>query len=145
MNFFTFFVTLVVAAFTTLVAADTLQYDTAYDDASASLSTVACSDGSNGLLTRGFPTFGSLPSFPNIGAFGAVEGWNSANCGTCWQVTYSSNGVSTTVNVLAVDHAGDGLINVSEEAMNTLTNGNAVAFGAVTVTSVQVDSSACGL
>ncbi|KAF8823757.1 hypothetical protein HHX47_DHR9000512 [Lentinula edodes] len=145
MNFFTFFVTVVVAAFATLVAADTLQYDTAYDDASASLSTVACSDGSNGLLTRGFPTFGSLPSFPNIGAFGAVEGWNSANCGTCWQVTYSSNGVSTTVNVLAVDHAGDGLINVSEEAMNTLTNGNAVALGAVTVTSVQVDSSACGL
>ncbi|KAJ4475594.1 Cerato-platanin [Lentinula aciculospora] len=145
MNFFTLFFTVVVAAFATLVAADTLQYDTAYDDASASLSTVACSDGANGLLTKGYPTFGSLPSFPNIGAFGAIEGWNSANCGTCWQVTYSFNGVSTTLNVLAIDHAGEGLINVSEEAMNTLTNGNAVAFGAVTVSSVEVDASACGM
>ncbi|KAJ3984106.1 Cerato-platanin [Lentinula detonsa] len=145
MNFFAFFVTVVIAAFAGLATADTLQYDTAYDDANASLSTVACSDGSNGLLTKGYTTFGSLPSNPNIGAFGAIEGYNSANCGTCWQITYSSNGASTTLNVLAIDHAGEGLINVSEEAMNTLTNGNAVAFGAVTVSAVQVDASSCGL
>ncbi|KAJ3740468.1 Cerato-platanin [Lentinula detonsa] len=145
MNFFAFFVTVVIAAFAGLATADTLQYDTAYDDANASLSTVACSDGSNGLLTKGYSTFGSLSSFPNIGAFGAIEGYNSANCGTCWQITYSSNGASTTLNVLAIDHAGEGLINVSEEAMNTLTNGNAVAFGAVTVSAVQVDASGCGM
>ncbi|KAJ3994697.1 Cerato-platanin [Lentinula boryana] len=145
MNFFAFFVTVVIAALAGLATADTLQYDTAYDDASGSLSTVACSDGTNGLLTKGYTTFASLPSFPNIGAFGVVEGYNSVNCGTCWQITYSSNGASTTLNVLAVDHAGEGLINVSEEAMNTLTNGNAVAFGAVTVSAVQVDASVCGI
>ncbi|KAJ3817895.1 Cerato-platanin [Lentinula raphanica] len=145
MNFYTLFITVVISAFAGLAAADTLQYDTAYDDSSASLATVACSDGTNGLLTKGYTTFGSLPTFPNIGAFGAVEGYNSANCGTCWQITYTSNGASTTINALAVDHAGEGLINVSEAAMNTLTNDNAVAFGAVSVSAVQVDGSACGM
>lgn len=48
---------------------DTLRYDTTYDNAGQSLSTVTCSDGTNGLLTKGFTTFGSLPTFPNIGAF----------------------------------------------------------------------------
>ncbi|KAE9395989.1 hypothetical protein BT96DRAFT_997155 [Gymnopus androsaceus JB14] len=54
------------------------------------------------------PTFDSLPSLPNNGAFSAVAGWNSAN---------------------SIDHAGKGLMNVSEKAMNNLTNGNA-ALGA---------------
>ncbi|KAF5362779.1 hypothetical protein D9757_011003 [Collybiopsis confluens] len=145
MKFFTsVFISAVAAA--TLAAAETLQYDPAYDVGSSSLATVACSDGANGLLTKGFSTFDSLPNFPNIGAFGQVAGFNSANCGTCWQVTYTaSNGDSETLNILAVDHAGQGLINVSEEAMNTLTGGNAVAFGAVPVDIVQVASSACGL
>ncbi|KAF9059687.1 cerato-platanin-related secreted protein [Rhodocollybia butyracea] len=141
-----FFALVLSVALASLAAADTLQYDPAYDVEGASLTTVACSDGANGLITRGFSTFKSLPSFPNIGAFSAVSGWNSTNCGTCWEVTYTNAaGESTSLNVLAVDHAGDGLINVSEEAMNTLTDNNAVAFGAVPVTSVQVDASACGL
>ncbi|KAJ3725415.1 Cerato-platanin, partial [Lentinula raphanica] len=101
----------------------TLQYDAAYDDSSASLATVACSDGTNGLLTQGYTTFGSLPTFPNIGALGAMEGYSSSSCGTCWQITYASNGASTTINALAIDHAGEELINVSEAAMNALTNG----------------------
>lgn len=143
-----FFTSLFVsAAAAVLGAAETLQYDPAYDMGSSSLTTVACSDGPNGLITKGFTTFSSLPTFPNIGAFAQVEGWDSASCGTCWQVTYTSSDGTTsqTLNVLAVDHAGDGLINVSEEAMNTLTGGNAVAFGAVPVSVVQVDASACGL
>ncbi|GAW03658.1 cerato-platanin 6 [Lentinula edodes] len=126
MKFFSLFVPAIVAAF---VAADTLQYDPIYDQGSESLDVVACSDGANGLLTKGFTTFNSLPTFPNIGAFGAVTGWNSPECGTCWQIVYTnSNGAQTTLNAIAVDHAGAGLINLSEEAMNTLTNGNAVQF-----------------
>jgi len=144
MKFVSLFIPAIVAAFT---VADTLQYDPIYDDGSESLDVVACSDGANGLLTKGFTTFSSLPTFPNIGAFAAVEAWNSPNCGTCWQVVYTdSNGVSSApLNVIAVDHAGAGLINVSEEAMNTLTGGNAVQFGAVQVTATQIAASACGL
>lgn len=121
-------------------ASVTVSYDNAYDDSGASLDTVACSDGSNGLLTKHFTTFGSLPSFPRVGGAAAVAGWNSPNCGTCWQLTY--NGVS--VNVLAIDHTDEGF-NISEEAMNLLTNGQAVDLGRVTATATQVAASVCGL
>lgn len=67
-------------------------------------------------------------------------GWNSPNCGSCWQLTYNK----TTINVLAIDHAGSGF-NIAKEAMNKLTNGQADALGVVQVTSSQVDASVCGL
>ena len=118
----------------------TLSYDETYDKSSGSLSTVACSDGSHGLLTKGFSTFGSLPHFPNIGGAAAIAGWNSASCGTCWQLTY--NGKS--INVLAVDHADAGF-NIALEAMNTLTGGQAVFLGRVDATAKQVAASQCGL
>ncbi len=117
-----------------------VSWDSTYDEAGASLATVACSDGANGLLTKGFTTFGSLPHFPSIGGAPAVGGWNSAACGTCWQLTF--NGKS--INVLAIDVGQDGF-NLSEEAMNTLTNGQAVALGRVDATATQVAASACGL
>ena len=50
----TAFGTALALLFTTAAAQGvTLSYDTAYDDASTSLATVACSDGANGLLTKG--------------------------------------------------------------------------------------------
>ncbi|KAJ7284920.1 immunomodulatory protein [Mycena rebaudengoi] len=123
----------------------TLAYDEHYDVASNSLDIVACSDGPNGLETRGFTTLGSLPHFPLIGAAVAVAGWNSPNCGTCWKLTYTNaTGVAKSINVLAVDHAGAGF-NIALSAMNTLTNNQAVKLGRVDVQSVQVASSVCGL
>ena len=117
-----------------------VSYDQTYDNSGQSLSTVACSDGPNGLLTKGFTTFGSLPQFPNIGGAAAVAGWNSAQCGSCWQLTY--NGKS--INVLAIDHADSGF-NLALGAMNTLTNGNAQFLGRINAQAQQVDASACGL
>ncbi|GAW06681.1 cerato-platanin 7 [Lentinula edodes] len=108
---FSVFVPILTAA-TTL--ADQLRFDTTYDNANQSLSTVACSDGVNGLLTKGFTTFGSLPTFPNIGGASAVTGFNSPN----WD--------STTLSILAID-VGSGFV-VSQEAMDNLTNDNAVAL-----------------
>jgi hypothetical protein len=145
MKFFTILAPLALSVLPSIVSAVTLAYDTAYDKSSGSLTTVACSDGSNGLITRGFTTFGSLPKFPHIGAASAVTGWNSPNCGTCWQVTYvNGQGVSKSINVLAIDVAGAGF-NVALSAMNELTGGNAVQFGRVDVTSKQVAASVCGL
>lgn len=145
--FLTYF-TFITVTLTSLVAAQTTQtirYDTGYDVASNSLSTVACSDGTNGLLTKGYTTFGSLPDFPYIGAAGAVETYNSENCGTCWRLTYTpSSGTSYSVVVLAIDHADDGF-NISEEALNELTGGQAEAVGTVQATVEQVDASECGL
>jgi hypothetical protein len=117
-----------------------LSYDTVYDNKSGSLDTVACSDGSNGLVTKGYSTFGSLKNFPNIGGAFAIKDWNSASCGTCWALTYKN----TTINVLAIDVAKDGF-NVGLTAMNKITNGTAVHDGIVDVTYKQVNASACGL
>ncbi|KAI0781477.1 immunomodulatory protein [Trametes elegans] len=118
----------------------TVSYDEAYDKGSSSLATVACSDGSHGLLKKGFSTFSSLPHFPNIGGTAAVGGWNSAKCGTCWQLSYKGR----SVNVLAVDHAQSGW-NVARGAMDALTGGKAKQLGRIEATAKQVDKSKCGL
>lgn len=116
---------------------ETLSYDTSYDDTTLSLSSVACSDGTNGLETKGYTTLGSLPTFPNVGGVYSVTGYNSVACGTCYNVTYGSK----TVTILAVK-AG---FTISETAMNTLTGNLAVELGRVDVTATQVNASACGL
>lgn len=124
----------------------TVSYTSVYDVSSNSLDTVACSDGANGLETKNYTTFGSLPKFPYIGGASAVAGWNSANCGTCWQLTYTntSSGSTRSINVLVIDYTTSGF-NIAEEAMNDLTNGQAGKLGRINATSKQVASSICGL
>ncbi|EPE08632.1 epl1 protein [Ophiostoma piceae UAMH 11346] len=118
-----------------------LSYDQGYDDASRSLTVVSCSDGANGLISRyGWQTQGEIPRFPYIGGSETIPGWNSPNCGLCWQLTY--NGKS--IYVLAIDHAASGL-NIGLTAMNELTNNQAVNLGRVDVTAVQTAASNCGL
>ncbi|KAI0130254.1 Cerato-platanin [Xylariales sp. AK1849] len=128
-------------SFAAAASAASVAYDTGYDLGSRSMTEVACSDGANGLITRyGWQTQGAIPDFPYIGAAEAVEGWNSANCGTCWELSYQGK----TINVLAIDHAASGF-NIALDAMNALTNGQATALGRVDATATQVDVSACGL
>ncbi|KIY50651.1 epl1 protein [Fistulina hepatica ATCC 64428] len=140
MKFLAAFSALLAAAAT--AAAVSLSYDQTYDGASTSLTTVACSDGTHGLITEGYSTFGSLPDFPYIGGADAITGWNSANCGTCWTLYYPDTGRS--INVLAIDHADSGF-NIALEAMNDLTNNQAVFLGRIDVTATQVAVSNCGL
>ncbi|KAI8626979.1 eliciting plant response-like protein [Xylariaceae sp. FL1651] len=130
-----------ILSLTAATSAITVAYDQGYDDASRSMTAVACSDGVNGLMTRyGWTTQGQIPHFPYIGAAEAVAGWNSPNCGTCWQLSWNGR----SIHVLAVDHAGAGF-NVALAAMNDLTNGQAVALGRIDASAVQVDKSVCGL
>ncbi|KAF9026716.1 cerato-platanin-like protein [Hymenopellis radicata] len=133
----------------TLLPAYTLAVSLGYDDnygvGSNSLSTVACSDGPNGLMTRGFTTFDSLPTFPHIVSTSDVEGWNSAQCGRCYELTYTNaQGAASSIVVTAVDHAVSGFY-TSTQALDELTNGNAVAFGTVDVVATVVDAGRCGL
>ncbi|KAG6843634.1 hypothetical protein H0H87_002213 [Tephrocybe sp. NHM501043] len=128
----------------TLALGVTLSYDETYDNASGSLTTVACSNGPNGLITAGFTNFGSLPNFPHIGGAAAVAGFNSPNCGSCWNLTYTNTkGVSKSIQVTAIDHAAAGF-NIALAAMNELTNNQAVFLGRVDVAAAQVDASVCG-
>ncbi|KAG9228641.1 Cerato-platanin [Amylocarpus encephaloides] len=129
-----------IASFLAAASAITVSYDTGYDIASRSLSLVACSDGSNGLLTKGFSTQGSLPKFPHIGGASTIAGWNSASCGSCYTLSFQGH----SINVLAIDHAGQGF-NIALAAMNELTGNRAVALGRVDAQWSQVDKSVCGL
>ncbi|KAI9000591.1 cerato-platanin-like secreted protein [Trametes punicea] len=113
-------------------------FDPVFDNKSNSLNKVACSNGHNGLESKGYTTFGSLPD-QWIGGVQAIAGWNSPNCGTCWQISYNN----VTINMLAVDHTDSG-VNVGEVAMNKFTNGHAVQRGVIHAHVKEVDPSNCG-
>lgn len=140
MKFTSTVISLLAVTLPVIAQTETLSYDNTYDNPNLSLSTVACSNGPNGLMTKGYTTLGQLPTFPNVGGVYTVTGWDSAYCGTCYNVTYGSK----TITVLAVDVATAGF-NVAEAAMNTLTGNQAEFLGRVSVTSVEVNASLCGL
>ncbi|KAJ9295961.1 hypothetical protein DTO271G3_5536 [Paecilomyces variotii] len=117
----------------------TISYDTKYDNSNLDLSTTSCSDGQYGLVTKGYKTAGSLPSFPNIGGAFTVPGWNSPNCGKCYQLSWEGKSIYVT----AVDHAAEGF-NVGQKALDTLTGGLAVQVGRVTATYSEAEPSSCG-
>ncbi|KAK6581852.1 hypothetical protein PZA11_005549 [Diplocarpon coronariae] len=144
----------------TLASAIRVSYDSGYDDKDRDLNSVSCSDGDNGLKTKGFTTQGSLPRFPLIGGASVIGGWNDPNCGTCWTLT---NG-EYSVTILAVDRASEVSttkseeftrgeegtrslrgFNIGKEAMNQLTGNRAQEVGVVDAQYVKADASACGL
>jgi hypothetical protein len=121
-----------------------VHYDTVYDNPANSLSTVACSDGKNGMITKGYKTFGDLPSFPHIGAAYVVEGYNSASCGSCWELSYTNDKTTTSINVIAIDHAAQGFV-LAETALQHLGGQQAVDAGKINATATRVGGNLCGL
>ncbi|KAI6026909.1 hypothetical protein PISMIDRAFT_121740, partial [Pisolithus microcarpus 441] len=117
-----------------------LAYSPVYGDASLPLSRLACSDGSNGLESKGYTTLGSFSDFPYLGGAPTIADWNDPNCGKCYAITYGKN----TIKVIALDVSKDGFT-VSPQAMDTLTDGQANALGRVEVTAAEVPASECSL
>lgn len=117
--------------------ADKVTYDQTYDNPKGSLNSVACSNGVNGLVDR-FPTFGDLPSFPFIGGIPTIV-FNSTDCGTCWNLAFNG----TSINILGIDHSAG--FNIALEAMNKLTNNQAVQLGSVNAVATKVAASVCGM
>jgi hypothetical protein len=111
-----------------------------YDNYGTSLNIVACSNGANGLVTKGYDTFGSLPGFPYIGGAYAVTGWNSTECGSCWKLTYPTTGVSVYYTAIDTINAG---FDVSDQTMSKLTKGKHP--DEIDVQSSQVAKHFCGL
>ncbi|KAI9437789.1 Cerato-platanin [Lactarius psammicola] len=128
------------AALFSVASADNVRYNRFYDNPDMSLNNVACSNGANGLVTRGYPTFGSLPTFPHIGGVYAVKGWNSPQCGSCWRLTYKGK----SIHVTAVDTISDGFA-LSLKSMNILTNGKAQELDLINAHATPVDAWHCGL
>lgn len=116
----------------------TATFDTAYDDSTLSLSTVSCSNGENGLVTKGYNTIGDLPTQDVAGSL-TIKGWNDANCGACYSLSYKNE----TVYVVAID-AAIGEFNVALKVLDKLTHGHGQEFGSVTVDYEEVDGSKCG-
>lgn len=114
-------------------------YDNVYDNKEQSTSTLACSNGNNGLLTKGYSTIGALPTFPNVGGAPTIEGWNSVNCGACYGITYNGK----TIYVIGVDKS-IGRFVLSQEALDTLTGGQAVGLGHVSATYAPAPQQSCG-
>nr|URG42906.1 CEP85 [Alternaria solani] len=130
-----------ILGFASLASAITVSYDTGYDDGNRALTSVACSDGANGLITKyRWQTQANVAGFPRIGGYVGVAGWNSPQCGTCYGVTYNGK----TVYVLAVDSSVQGF-NIAKAAMDELTNGQAAALGRIDAQYAQVATSNCGL
>jgi len=122
----------------------TALYDNLYDHADQSLNSVACSTGKYGLLTRGYNTFGDLPNFPFIGGAPVIEGWNSVNCGSCWEITYvNAEGVIGNIPFTAINTARQGTLTLSLEALNALTQSQAQRLNEVSVTVAAVSGSPC--
>lgn len=141
-----FFATLAsMVALAIFVEAVSTTFDPIYDDPSQPLTAVECSTGSNGMITKGFPNFGSIPTFPNIGGAPAITQFNDPDCGSCWNLTFAnSKGAKKSVVITAIDASGSDF-NISEEAMNTLTGGQAEEIGIAPVTATRLANSACGL
>ncbi|RHZ64438.1 allergenic cerato-platanin Asp F13 [Aspergillus thermomutatus] len=118
-----------------------VSYDQAYDVSGTSMSTVSCSDGIYGLMTK-WPTFGSVPKFPLIGGSPTIPGWNSPNCGKCYKLHFAEGNIDNTIYITAIDAAPGGF-NIGLNAMNQLTSGMATQLGRVQATYEEADPSLC--
>jgi hypothetical protein len=135
-------ISLVTAAPPPALETVSVSYNPKYDVGTSVLNEVACSDGINGLVTQGYTDFASLPGFPYIGGAITIPGWNSPNCGKCYELRYVNGRVNNTINVLAVDAATGGF-NIGLKALNKLTNGQAEQLGRINATFAEVEDSAC--
>lgn len=114
-------------------------YDLVYDNPETSTLSLACSDGVNGLYTKGHLKLSDLPRFPRVAAAETVTGWNSPKCGACYNLTWE--GVS--VSVVVVDHTDSGFV-LSLAALDTLAGGQGAGLGRVNITWEEAIPANCG-
>jgi len=107
----------------TIPFVDSTSYCTYHEySAGDSLTTVACSDGSNGLITRtGYQSIS--PLFPYVAAYSGAT-WNSPSCGDCIQLTDTKSG--NTIHITVIDQCGsppggfDAHFDIAQPAFDTL-------------------------
>lgn len=85
-------------------------------------------------------TQGDIPISPFIGGAQAVAGWNSTECGSCWQLEYKN----AKITIMAIDHADSGF-NIGLEAMDRLTDGQGMKLGVVDAAATKLDAKECGI
>ena len=90
-------------------------------------------------MSIGFVRLGDLPNFPFVGGVTNTT-WGSANCGTCWRLTFEG----TSIDVLAIDYTWDGF-NIAWPAFQALTHATGGLLPEVDAFYQQVPASFCGL
>jgi len=97
----TFLLCLLSIALIAIPLADSAAYCTYHNyNSGDSLTTVACSDGINGIMTK-FGYSNLSPMYPYVTAFSGAT-WNSPNCGRCVRLTSGGR----TVHLTVIDQCG---------------------------------------
>ncbi|KAF3911383.1 Cerato-platanin [Dactylellina cionopaga] len=125
-----------VLPFIAAVAATDFKYDNNYSYSSnLALTSFACSDGPNGLITKtGARTVGELRARlqQNVWIAGSpfVSGWGSPKCGECYQARNPKNNKS--FKFVVIDHATPATV-VGEDAFKSIGNTGSLFEGHYTV------------
>ncbi|TPX72643.1 hypothetical protein SpCBS45565_g00403 [Spizellomyces sp. 'palustris'] len=111
--------------------------------ADQSTSTVACSDGANGLQQKGHNNLSKL--YPYVMAASFIQ-WNNPQCGQCIRVTNVASGKSVQMTV--IDGCGpiagyNTHFDMAPEAFNEIDNGAGYRDGHMVVTYEKVGDSPC--
>ncbi|KAF3912473.1 hypothetical protein ABW20_dc0104596 [Dactylellina cionopaga] len=140
-NFLTY-----VPVFVAAVAASTLKYDSHYSySTNSALTSYACSDGANGLITKTHTQNAQqLKSKlkPNVYlvAGPSVGGWNSPNCGKCFNARNPKNNKS--FKFIVVDVATPALVG-GEDAFRAISPSGGLAEGSLNVYLSELKPSDC--
>lgn len=107
------------------------------------LTSVACSDGANGLMTK-YKVSTLARWFPNVGAASFAH-WNSPECGSCYKLTHSNG---KTIFITVVDMCGTqrgyaAHFDISPAAFRQLGGAAGVAAGSFSVTYQKVAAGQC--
>ncbi|RVD84551.1 uncharacterized protein DFL_006296 [Arthrobotrys flagrans] len=136
---FRFFYTLLLLV--ACVSASQLKYDENYSYArNLPLTSFACSDGANGLITKFHGTVQNLSQLRSklkpgvqVAAHKFVTGWNSPSCGACFRARNPRTNL--WFNFIAIDVASDGVETVvaSPEAFSSVSPSGTTSEGVVEV------------
>ncbi|KAF9566412.1 hypothetical protein EC968_003756 [Mortierella alpina] len=141
MVYFIAYATLLVAT----VSATNLKWDSNYSYTSnLALTSFACSDGVNGLITKtGALTTSQLRTKLKPGVYTAatpfVASWNSPNCGKCYRVRNPANNKS--IYIIAID-VGKPDVVTGQEGFNSITQ-TGLAQGSFIAYFTEVPTSNC--
>src|SRR5713226_8123811 len=117
--------------------------NTLYDDPKSEPTSSACPR-----FIREYPTFDSIPSYPNIGAAYFLESNNAPKCGSCWNLTYTRSFMMTATSyVTIIDHGdalGEEFFTTTKNVLDVLGGGKAAEAGYIPdVLVAEVDGSYC--
>ncbi|KAJ8468838.1 hypothetical protein ONZ45_g17101 [Pleurotus djamor] len=126
----------------TLASGVTIAYDKRYDSAKTSVSKSACGKRLETFL--GAHTYGSIPTFPQIGAADFITHIDHPSCATCGMLVHvDEEGTTHLINFLIMDRSTTAPFVLGKKAMDRLTGGQAEKLGRVNATFRQMPNSFC--